>query len=193
MVHNKSQQIDPFGVCLDLKFRTLPNQFHITRTELAHSVQVGPLWVWVLSPEHQRNNPFGSFKAPELSVRDYRYLLTVVRQLEMVTLCEIYPHHWHPQPVPIEIDLNHHVDNLIQVNTRVCVYLQILPWLSLRRNCLYFFIHLELEVACIVFIPQIDSYGLIGFVSDKKYDSDSVFGTDQGWFFEGQLKSVIFN
>ena len=80
----------------------------------------------------------------------------------------------------MRIDVNEHIDNLVQIKSRVAIYFQVLAGLAVGRNAVDALVDFELEVGSVIFIAESDSERSTGFVFDKEDDSDPILGIDQG-------------
>lgn len=61
------------------------------------------------------------------------------------------------------------------------------------RYSFQLFVYFKLEVAGVVLVSEVECDGLIGFVPDEKYDSDSIFGLDKGGPFECEFEGLVFD
>jgi hypothetical protein len=80
----------------------------------------------------------------------------------------------------VGIDFNEHIDNLVQIKSRVAIDFQVLAGLTVGGNAVDAFVDFELEVGSVIFIAESDSERSTGFVFDKEDDSDPILGIDQG-------------
>lgn len=96
MMHDKGQEIDPFGIGLYFELWAFPGEFDKAGPELANSVKVGPLNLGIFPTEHKGDYCLCCLIVPELAIRNEGYRLICIREFKSVVLLELDPQHWHP-------------------------------------------------------------------------------------------------